>query len=321
MAEPGWRRLLRPVAARLLQAALVAALVGVAGFALMHALPGDQAFRLAAERYGPDMVDAASAAALRAELGLDRPLAAQLADWLWRVARLDLGRSLVSGDPVVDELKVQLGHSLLLAAVALPLSALIGPPLGFATGLRTGGALDRLALGAWALLRAVPAYALGLGLVLLFSVELGWLPPGGFEGWAELVLPALTLALGLAALSGPVARDAAAAVSAAPYTAFARWKGLPERAVALRHGVRNAAIPVVALLGLQLVGLVEGVVIVESLFGWPGIGHALVHAVFARDVPVVQGAALAMGLLFVGANAAVDLACAVLDPRRERREA
>lgn len=320
MAGPGWARVLRPVAARLLQAALVAVLVGVAGFALMHALPGDQAFRLAAERYGPDMVDAAAAAALRAELGLDRPLAAQLAEWLWRVARLDLGRSLVSGDPVAEELAVQLGHSLLLAAAALPLSALIGPPLGLVAGARAGGALDRLALGAWALLRAVPAYALGLGLVLLFSIELGWLPPGGFEGWAELVLPALTLALGLAALSGPVARDAAAAVAAAPYTAFARWKGLPERAVVLRHGVRNAAIPVVALLGLQLVGLVEGVIVVESLFGWPGVGHALVHAVFARDVPVVQGAALAMGLLFVAANAAVDVACAVLDPRRGRLE-
>jgi peptide/nickel transport system permease protein len=314
-------RLLRPLLARLAQAALIAVLVGVVGFALMHALPGDQAFRLAAERYGPDMVDAAAAVALRAELGLDRPLPAQLLDWLGRVLRLDLGRSLVTGDPVIGELRVQLGHTLLLAGAALPLSALLGLPLGIAAGLRAGGRLDRLALGLSVLLRALPAYALGLGLILLLSIELGWLPPGGFEGWAELVLPALTLALGLAALSSRVARDSVAAVAAAPYLAFARWKGLPERAAVMRHGMRNAAIPVVAVLGLQLAGLVEGVLVVESLFGWPGIGHALVHAIFARDVPLVQGAALVMGLGFVLLNAVVDLLCTLLDPRRDRRTA
>lgn len=314
-------RLLRPLLARLLQAALVAVLVGCAGFALMHALPGDQAFRLAAERYGPDMVDARAAAALRAELGLDRPWAVQLLDWLVRVVRLDLGRSLVTGDPVAKELRVQLGYTLLLAGAALPLSVLLGLPLGILAGLRAGGWLDRVQLALSVLLRALPAYALGLGLILLFSLQLGWLPPAGFEGWAELVLPALTLALGLAALSGRVARDAILAVAASPYLAFARWKGLPERAAVLRHGLRNAAIPVVAVLGLQLIGLVEGILIVESLFGWPGLGHALVHAIFARDVPLVQGAALVLGLGFVLLNAAVDLLCALLDPRRERRAA
>jgi peptide/nickel transport system permease protein len=118
-------------------------------------------------------------------------------DWLGRVLRLDLGRSLVTGDPVIGELRVQLGYTLLLAGAALPLSALLGLPLGIAAGLRAGGRLDRLALGLSVLLRALPAYALGLGLILLLSIELGWLPPGGFEGWAELVLPALTLALAL----------------------------------------------------------------------------------------------------------------------------
>ena len=319
MTDSVWRRLARPVAARLLQAVMVAVLVGAVGFALMHALPGDQAFRLAAERYGPDMVDAAAATALRAELGLDRPMLVQLVEWLGRVLRLDLGRSLVSGDPVIDELSIQLGYSLLLAGVALPLSALIGLPLGILAGLRAGGVADRLALGGAVLLRALPTYALGLGLILLLSVQLGWLPPGGFEGWAELVLPALTLALGLAALSSRVTRDAVVAVGAAPYLAFARWKGLPERDAWQRHGLRNAAIPVVTVLGLQLVGLVEGIIIVESLFAWPGIGHALTHAIFARDIPEVQGAALAMGLLFVGLNAGADLLCALLDPRRSRR--
>jgi len=314
-------RILRPILSRLLQALLVALIVGALGFALMAALPGDQAFRLAAARYGPDMGDAAAAALVRQELGLDRPLAVRFLDWIGRLLRLDLGHSLVTGAPVLEELALQLGYTLALAGVALPLSALLGLPCGLAAGLRPGGLTDRVTLGLSVLLRAVPAYALGLCLVAVFSIRLGWLPPAGFDGWREFVLPALTLALGLAALSARVARDSVAAMAGAPFMAFARWKGLPERAVVLRHGLRNAAIPVVALLGLQLIGLVEGLIIVESLFSWPGIGHALVHAIFARDVPVVQGAALAMGLIFVLVNALVDLACALIDPRRARAAA
>lgn len=314
-------RFLRPVLLRLAQALFVALIVGALGFALMAALPGDQAFRLAAARYGPDMGDAAAAALVAQELGLGRPLAVQFLDWVGRLLRLDLGHSLVTGAPVLEELTMQLGYTLALAGVALPLSALLGLPFGLLAGLRPGGPADRITLGLSVLLRAVPAYALGLALVAVFSIWLGWLPPAGFDGWREFVLPALTLALGLAALSARVARDSVATIAGSPFMAFARWKGLPERAVVLRHGLRNAAIPVVALLGLQLISLVEGLIIVESLFSWPGIGHALVHAIFARDVPVVQGAALAMGLIFVLVNALVDLACALIDPRRARAAA
>ena len=128
-------------------------------------------------------------------------------------------------------------------------------------------------------------------------------------------LPALTLALGLAAVSSRVTRDAVAAVARAPYFAFARHKGLPDGVALRRHGLRNAAIPVVSYLGLQTVYLIEGVVVVETIFAYPGIGHALVHAIIARDIPMVQGTALVMGLLFVAINAAVDAACAWLDPR------
>ena len=140
--------------------------------------------------------------------------------------------------------------------------------------------------------------------------------PAGFEGARELVLPALTLALGLAAPSSRVTRDATAAVVATAYFAFARWKGLSDRQALLRHGLRNAAVPVIAYLGMQLVWLIEGVVVVESLFAWPGVGHALVHAIFSRDIPMVQGTALVMGLIFVALNAAVDLLCVLVDPRR-----
>jgi peptide/nickel transport system permease protein len=232
------------------------------------------------------------------------------------VARLDLGESLVTGERVTDELGVQLGHTLLLSFAALFLSLLIGPPLGLMLGLRAGSGADRAGLAAAAAIRALPPFVLGLLLILLFALGLGWLPPAGFDGLRELILPSLTLALGLAATSSRVTRDATAAVVAAPYFAFARWKGLSDRQALLRHGLRNAGVPVVAYVGMQLVWLIEGVVVVESLFAWPGVGHAMVHAIFARDIPMVQGTALVMGLMFVVLNALVDVACAAIDPRR-----
>jgi peptide/nickel transport system permease protein len=274
------------------------------------------AFRIAAGRYGIDGVSGAAADLVRAELGLDRPWWQQLGAWFAGLARFDLGVSLVSGDRVVEELATYLGHSLLLAVVALALSLLLGPPLGAWLGGRPGSAADRVGLVAAALLRALPPFLVGIALILVFAVGFGWLPAAGVGGWQEVVLPAVTLALGLAAVSSRVTRDAvAAALNAAP-AEHARHKGLPEIAVRRRHVWRNAAVPVVAYLGVQLVALIEGVVIVETLFAWPGIGHALVHAVVARDVPMLQGTALAMGLIFVALNALVDLACLALDPRR-----
>lgn len=308
--------LIRALAARLVQAVLVGVAVGVACFAMVRLLPGDMAYRIAAGRYGMDHVNTAAAEAVRAELALDAPWWQQLGGWLAGLGRLELGVSLVSGDPVVEELAVYLGHTLLLSVVALVLSALVGPPLGVLLGMRPGSAADRAGLVAGAVLRAVPAFVTGLVLMLVFAVTLGWLPAAGVGGWREVVLPAATLAIGLAAVSSRVARDAMVGVAQAPYLAFARTKGLPEGAVIRRHALRNAAVPVAAYLGVQLVTLVEGVVIVETLFAWPGIGHALVHAVVARDVPMVQGTALAMGLIFVALNAAVDLACLAIDPRR-----
>jgi peptide/nickel transport system permease protein len=196
---------------------------------------------------------------------------------------------------------------------------MIGPPLGVLAGLRSGGVVDRAGLVVAAAMRALPPFVVGLALMLLFAVRLEWLPAAGVGGWKEVVLPTLTLALTLAALSSRVTRDAVRSVAESSYFAFARMKGLSPMQLVRRHAVRNAAIPVVAYVGMQLVFLVEGVVIVETLFAWPGIGHALVHAVVSRDVPMIQGTALTMGLLFVGLNAIVDVICLGLDPRQTRR--
>jgi peptide/nickel transport system permease protein len=302
---------------RLFQAGLVAWMVGTLTFVLTRTLPGDMAYRIAAGRYGHDMVDSAAAEAVRAELALDQPALSAYVGWLWDLLQFDLGRSLVSGEPVVHELWHQLGHSLGLAALAILLSLLLGPPLGLAAGLRPGGWLDRSSEVAASVLRALPPFALGLLLILLFSVGLGWLPAAGHGRAAHFVLPALTLALALAAVSSRVARNAMVDVAGSAYYGFSRTKGLGERLSFRRHGLRNAAVPIVAYLGVQFVYLIEGVVVVETLFAWPGIGHALVHAIVARDVPMIQGTALVMGLMFVALNTLVDLICHWLDPRRQ----
>jgi peptide/nickel transport system permease protein len=301
--------------ARLWQAVLVALVVGSLCFVMMHALPGDPAMRIAAGRYGPDANIAAAAEKVRAELGLDRAWGVQLLDWLSQLARLDLGHSLVTGERVASELRIQLGASVLLALSSLALSLLIAPVIGVLSGLKPGGPVDRAGFAGSMALRALPPFVLALILMLVFSIWLGWLPPAGFGTWKELLLPSLTLGLGLAAASSQVARNATLAVSREPYFAYARHKGLAEGLVVRRHGLRNAAIPFVSYLGLQVIYLIEGVVVVESLFAFPGIGHALVHAIVARDVPMVQGTALTMGLLFVAVVALVDAIALWLDPR------
>ncbi|WP_246053640.1 ABC transporter permease [Paracoccus hibiscisoli] len=308
----------RALGYRAAQAGVVAFLVGVLTFLMMQALPGDMAFRIAAGRYGYDMVTADAAAAVRAELGLDRPAWAAFMVWLGDLGRLDLGVSVISGRPVWDEIRHQMGASLHLAGAALLLSALIGPPLGILAGLRAGGWLDRGLLVLSSGLRAVPQFLMGLILIVLVSIQLSWLPAAGHGRAEHIILPALTLALGLAAVSARMARDAMAGVAARPFYAFGRWKGLSEGQMLRRHGLRNIGVAMVTFLSLQFVMLVEGVVVVESIFGWPGIGHALVHAIFGRDVPMVQGTALLLGLGFVALNALTDLLTRLIDPREIR---
>ena len=313
---PAWRAIAGALAQRLVQALLVALLVGTLCFFMTRMLPGDMAYRIAAGRYGYDMVSAAAAEAVRLELGLDRPWLAALLEWWQRLLQFDLGLSQVTAQPVSLEIARQLGPTVKLSLLAMLLSLLVGPTLGVLAGLKPGGLLDRVTLALSVTLRALPSFLLGLVLVLIFSVRLGVLPAAGPYDHGSMLLPALTLALGMAAVSCRVARDAMLQVRGSAYFAFALTKGLSMRQALLRHGLRNVAAPVVAYLGVQLVFLVEGVVLVETIFAWPGIGHALVHAIFSRDVPMIQGTALVLGLMFVLFNALVDTACAFLDPRR-----
>ncbi|WP_201162924.1 ABC transporter permease [Pseudomonas sp. S60] len=308
--------MIRLLGFRLLQAVMVAVVVGALTFMLMTLLPGDAAYRIAAGRYGYDMVNGAAAEAVRAELSLDQPVIWRFLAWIKDLLNFDLGTSLVSGTPVTDVVLHELGSSVRLAIGAVILSFLIGPPLGIFAGLRPGGVLDRGLLILSTATRAIPHFVMGVILVFVFSVSLAILPSAGHGTWAHTILPSLTLALGLAVVSSRVARDATVKIASSPFYAFGRLKGLGALKVFTRHGLRNIGVPVVTYLGVQLVYLIEGVVVVETLFAWPGIGHGLVHAIVQRDLPMVQGAALAMGLMFVVLNTCVDLANHLIDPRR-----
>ncbi|WP_035480100.1 ABC transporter permease [Aliagarivorans marinus] len=308
--------LIKILGRRLAQAVFVAWAVGTLTFFLMNLLPGDFAYRIAAGRYGYDYVNQAAADAVRAELGLDRSVWLQYLDWFRDLLRFNLGDSLVSGNPVSQELAHQLGHSLQLALFASLLSLLIAVPLGLYAGRQVGSALDRASLFISVLLRAQPVFVIGLVLVLIFALQFQLLPVAGFGGSRYLILPALSLALSMAALSSRMIRNATHQVLGSSYYQFARFKGLSEQQAFTHHAQPNIALPVVAFIGIQAVSLIEGIVMIESLFSWPGIGHALAHAIFGRDVPMIQGAALVMGLLFVLINLLVDLCCYWLDPRQ-----
>jgi peptide/nickel transport system permease protein len=306
---------LRILTRRVLQALLVALAVGTLSFFMVHTLPGDMAFRVAAGRYGPDGVTIAASEAVRSELGLDQPMLQALMGWWERLLQFDLGRSFINGKPVWDQLMYQLGYTVELALAATALGVLIGLPLGLAASLKPGGWIDRTSLTLSVALRSLPPFLLGVLLVILFSLQLRMLPAAGFIEPINIVLPALTLALGLAAPLSRVARDALVAARATSFYSYGRTKGLSETDVLMRHGMRNAAGPVVAYLGVQLAFLIEGVVVIEMLFSWPGIGHALVHAIFGRDVPIIQGVTLIVSLGFVLLNTLVDLAGLLIDPR------
>lgn len=291
--------------------------VGTLTFILMRALPGDMAYRIAASRYGMDSVDSRAAELVRAELGLDQGALSAYWNWLLDLLSWNLGESLVSGLPVAGSLWHMLGHSVTLALAGILLSVVIAIPLGLLSAYY-GGWLDRTLLTLSTAMRAMPVFVIGLLAVIVFALELSWFPVAGFGTPVHLVLPALTLAISLAAVSNRVVHTEAQRVFGASFYEFARTKGLSPWQAFRHHGIRNLAVPVVAFIGIQLITVVEGVVMIESLFSWPGIGHGLAHAIFARDIPVIQGAALMMGMLFVVMNTLVDIACYYLDPRGGR---
>jgi peptide/nickel transport system permease protein len=301
---------LRILVSRLAGAAGVALGVSSMVFLLLHCVPGDPVDVMLGE-----YAAAADRLALRNRLGLDLPLLEQWWHFVRGVLSGDLGVSLVSGVPVLDLLSAHFAYTALLAVAALLLALVVGVPLGVLAALRVGRAWDSVASVVAVLGMSLPSFVLGPLLIIAFAVQLRWLPVGGAEHGAGLVLPAVTLASGLAAVLTRMTRAAMLDALQLPHVQAARARGLGERAVVLGHVCRNAALPVVTVLALQLGALLGGAVVTETVFNWPGLGQLLVDAIARRDYPVVQGAVLLIALTYIVLNTLVDFAYPRLDPR------
>lgn len=294
---------------------IVALGVTVMTFALMNAAPGDPAEMVAIARYGLENLTAEDVERIRISEGLDAPLWVQYGHWLGHILKGDFGRSLVTGDPVGQEIWGRAPATMLLALASLAVSLLIALPAGVIAAARQNSRLDYLTMTGALLGASMPNFWLALLLILLFAVRLGWLPVFGYGGLRHLVLPAVTLGTGLAAVTTRLTRSSMLEVLRQDYITTARAKGLGEGKIISRHALKNAFIPIVTVVGLQLGHLLEGTVIVESIFGWPGLGKLLVDSIYACDFALIQACVLLFAGIFVLINLAVDILYVYLDPR------
>lgn len=252
---------------------------------------------------------------LRQDMGLDRPLAAQYGIFLWNAAHGDFGRSFLQRQPALKLVLERVPATLQLALTALFLSVIIGVTAGVVSAWKRNSWWDRSAMAMALVGQATPSFWLGIMLILVFSLWLKWLPPSGYGSPQQLVLPALTLGgLSMATVSR-ITRSSMLEVLGQEYIRVARAKGLQERTVLFRHAMRNAAIPVVTLVALELGVLLSGAVIVETIFAWPGIGRLAIDAIVARDFPVVQAIVFFASVIYVAINLLTDLLYTVIDPR------
>jgi len=260
---------------------------------------------------------------MRKEMGLDRPLVVQYGRWLGRVVRGDLGVSFINSYPVWSLIGLKLPATLALSVGALTVALAISLPLGILAAVRQGSWVDRLAVGFTALGLSVPTFWLGVLLVLLFSLRLQWLPASGYVplftrpalSLQHLLMPSFTLGIAIAAILTRFVRTAMLEVIRQDYVRTARAKGLPEGRVVIRHALKNAFIPVLTVIALQVGNLLGGAVITESIFDYPGVGQLILYAVTTKDYTVVQGTLLLLVFAFVFINLLTDVAYAILDPR------
>jgi peptide/nickel transport system permease protein len=305
---------------------LVPVLVGVSIiiFMVLHLSPGDPVeIMLGSQATQEDR------ARLRADLGLDQPLHVQYVRWLGHVARGDLGRSIWMRRPVLNEVLVRFRATLLLTATALVISTTVGIALGVASAARPNSVLDRTSAVASLFGASMPSFWLGIVLMVVFALWLGWLPASGMfapygggdvrDLLAHLILPAITLAAASVTIIARLTRSTMLEALGQDYIRTARAKGVVERAVVLRHGLKNALIPIVTVVGVQAGYLLGGAVLTETVFAWPGLGRLMVKAIFARDYILLQGGVLVFALAFVIVNLLVDLSYGLLDPRIARQ--
>lgn len=303
---------------RLLTTIVVMLGISIVVFMIIHLVPGDPVRIMLGLQ-----ADQAKVEEIRHQMGFDRPLIIQYGEWLGRALRGDLGESYITGQKVSEAVWQRLPATLSLAFAALSIGVLIALPAGVISALKSGSVWDYAAMIFSQLGVSIPDFWLGIMFILIFALFLGWLPPSGFvkpsENFGEwlrhLILPATTIGLISASIMTRFIRSAVLEMVAKNHVRTARAKGLTERRVTLRHILLNASIPIVTIVGLQLASLLGGVIIVEIIFAWPGLGRLALDAVTRRDYPMVQGAVLMVALTFAIVNLLVDLLYAYLDPR------
>lgn len=279
-------------------------------FLLMHLVPGDPVDVMLG-----DSASVADRASLRTELGLDQPVLIQFGHYLSNLAHGDLGRSIHTKTPILALIQARYPATLQLALFALAFGLILGVPLGIFAALHAGKWQDFLVTIVSVRFSAMPAFWLGPVLMLIFAVWLGWLPVNGMESHTSIVLPALTLGLGLSAILTRMTRTSLLEVLHEDFIRTARAKGLPETTIILRHALRAALLPIITIVGLQMGSLLAGAVITETIFSWDGVGRLLVESIEKRDYPVTQACVLVVALSYVLVNLVTDLVYGLTDPR------
>jgi peptide/nickel transport system permease protein len=288
-------------------------------FFMLRMIPGDPVIQMLGPEYTPE-----AAAALRAKLGLDEPLLVQYLRWMGNILHGDLGGSIASGETVADAIKSGLPKTLSLATVSFVIATAIAVPAGVIAALQRNGPFDYIASIVAFIGVSMPSFWFGIILILVFAVQLRWLPAIGYSEIAEdgvwawfqrLILPSLAIGAGYAAILMRFVRAGLLDVLGSDYIRTARAKGMREGSVVVRHALRNALIPVVTVVGIQLALLLSGTVVIETVFSIRGLGRILVGAIFDRDYPIVQGVILLIAVIFVLANLVVDIVYTLLDPR------
>ena len=300
---------LRTVVTKIVTAIIVLLCVATVAFFLVR-LSGDPVKLLL-----PPDATADQEATLRASLGLDRPLITQYLDYLAGLLRLDFGTSLVYDQPVADVLLERLPATLQLAAAAMVLALVISVPAGIIAALRRGKAGDTGVMTGVLIGQSTPPFWVGILLILVFSVQLKVLPASGYGTFTHLVLPSITLAAYSVAVIARLLRSSLIDVLSSDYIRTAKAKGLGTGGIVLSHGLRNASLPVITVIGLEFGSLLGGAILTEQVFAWPGIGRLTIEAITNRDFPMVQAAVLFFAAIFVVVNLLVDISYTVLDPR------
>lgn len=308
-------RMAGSLARRLVYAAALLLAVSVCGFSLLRLMPGDFAEVLLISQMDGDLPSREALARFSAENGFDDPLPVQYLRWLGGLLRGDLGNSLITGDPVGVEIVLRLGNSLILAVSALLLSLLIAVPIAVLSVRWRNGILDRAAAVLAVLGMSIPNFWYALLLALLFSLTLGWLPSSGYGTWQHAVLPTIVIGTSVCGVSTRYVRSLLLDELGRPYMRTAASKGVAPMPALVRHAGPNVLPAILTLAGLQFARIFDGVIIVETLFAWPGIGRLLVESLLNRDFPLIQACFLVIAAAYVLTNLLVDLLIAAVDPR------